>query len=137
MRRICLALPLIFAVFMYGAGTAAAVRTTWTYKGAGYTLTLTFGHVWFGYTDHGTLAYHNHRYHVEGDHVPAGDAGGELLRFYGHPFGNVSPLGLISVATLYNTCEPSCASGRTYALTTVMDWRLPGSTVRSVRLVVH
>lgn len=115
----------------------ATARHVFTYRGAGYTLKIHARHASYGSTLQGSLTFKHRTYHVEGDWIPAGDAGGDLLRFYGHPFPNNSFIGLISVATLYNMCQPNCAQGVTYALTTLANWRLPGSTTRSVRLVLR
>jgi len=77
----------------------------------------------------------NHRYHVEGDWIPAADCGGDLLRFYGHPYAGIRSL--VSVATLYNTCDRDCVGSRTYALSNISFWTLPGTKARSMHPVLQ
>lgn len=96
------------------------------FSGSGYVLTLQVGQASYGSTLHGTLTYRGTAYVVQGDWIPAGDAGGDLLRFFGHPFPGNTMVGLVSVATLYNMCTPNCAAGRTFQLKPLGPWTLPG-----------
>jgi hypothetical protein len=84
---------------------------------------------------HGTFKSAGRSYRVEGDWIPAGDAGGDLLRFYGMAFGSVK--GLVGVATLYSTCVPNCASARTYQLKAVPGFSIPGMKAQSITLTLR
>lgn len=105
------------------AGTHAASKPQ-TWRGNGWNLTLVFKQMSYGEAFHGTLKHNGKSFVVQGDWIPAGDAGGDLLRLYGLAFGTTR--GLVSVATLYSTCNPNCAAARTYKLTPVAPWTLPG-----------
>jgi hypothetical protein len=132
----CFGSACLFLTFAIASPAGAAPQTE-RYIGAGYTLTITYARTYYTSspsTLHGRLLYSGHAYHVEGDWIPAASQGGDLLRIYGHPFLGQPFVGLVSVATLYNTCDPDCADGLTYALTALQAWRLPGG-IRNVHLV--
>jgi hypothetical protein len=116
--------------------SAAGKPRVFTYRGSGWTLSI-----WSLKSPYsairGTLSHAGQSYHVEGDWIPAGDAGGDLLRFFGHPFQSSSFVGLVGLATLYNTCSPDCADGRTYLLKGAMGWVLPGTQLHTVKLVIQ
>jgi hypothetical protein len=120
--------------------TQAATHTE-RYKAAGWTMALTSAQKAYGLTFTGNLTHNGKTYMVQGDWIPAGDAGGDLLRIYGTPFGTVK--GLVSVATLYSTCEPNCAAARKVVLAPLgspseADWSLPGMTNhKSVTLTIQ
>src|SRR5579864_2918512 len=129
-RRILAALSAIALAAILAAcwpaaapGVHAASRTS-VFRSNGWTLTITFKQQPYGETFHGSLKHAGKTYVTQGDWIPAGDAGGDLLRFYGLAFGTVR--GLVSVATLYSTCNPNCAAARTFKLAPVSPWTLPG-----------
>jgi hypothetical protein len=103
-----------------------------TLKGQGWTLTTVSGQAGYGLTLTGSLTHNGVTYKMLGDWIPAGDAGGDLMRFYGVPFKGVK--GLVSVATLYSTCNPNCAAAKTLVLKALGQWVLPGSTAKKVTL---
>ena len=124
-----------------GASSASAVAASNTarYTGGGWTLTLTFQKTAYGQVMQGWFYSARHRYTVHGDWIPAADQGSDLLRFYGRPFGPTSPVGLVGVATLANTCVPSCVASRHYKLVEVspspmLSRRLPGVGKASLQL---
>lgn len=135
------ALALVMMTLLVSPGRAAAAETgagsqVSVFTGSGWTLRL--HSVKSRYRSiQGTLRHGTHQYHVEGDWIPAADAGGDLLRFYGHALPRTSYYGLVGVATLYNTCNPNCAAGRHYALKALSQWSLPGTARRNVILVVQ
>lgn len=115
---------------------AQAANNTAKYTAKGYTLSITGYQSQYGQMFKGTWTAHNKRYHVEGDWVPAADAGSDLLRFYGKPFPGMKGLGLVAVATLADTCQPNCAASKTYMLKALSNWKLPGGQSQ-VKLTVH
>lgn len=126
-----LLVTLLFAVASSGgipSGVNAA--TTYTFVGGGWTLTLSYQQTDYGEVMAGMLRSVRHSYPVEGDCIPAADEGADLLRFYGHPFGSKSAVGLVGVAELGNTCTPSCAGSTRYRLQEVLNLltagKLPG-----------
>jgi hypothetical protein len=134
--------PIAVSVALAVAGAAAvhaapshvdAASKVITVKGNGYTLFTSARQMGYGLTVQGSLLHNGVRYKMLGDWIPAGDAGGDLLRFYEKPFNGVH--GLVSVATLYNECVPNCAASRTYLLGTLGQWTLPGSQKKAVKIV--
>jgi hypothetical protein len=115
---------------MQSATNVYAKARTWIYTAPSWTLTLTFySQASYGLTLTGSLnlqylGLKTQSFHVEGDWIPAGDSGGDLLRFYGHPFNSRS-WGLVSVATFYSTCDPDCATSPLFDLTSIRPWTLP------------
>jgi hypothetical protein len=107
--------------------TSAAGRIS-MFRGNGWSLTLTASQAPYGSTVQGTLVHGSKRYQVEGDWIPAADEGGDLLRFYGHPFPGQKLLGLVGTATLYNACIPFCAASKTYYLKPLPSFGIPGYT---------
>jgi hypothetical protein len=99
---------------MVTSHTSAASSATFT--GGGWTLTLSYHQAAYGQTMSGMFRSARQAFQVSGDWIPAADQGSDLLRFYGHPFGPKSPLGLVGVATLGNTCTPSCVASKHYQL---------------------
>jgi AhpD family alkylhydroperoxidase len=88
----------------------------------------------------GTFRSAKQTFQVQGDWIPAGDQGSDLLGFFGHPFGPTSPMGLVGLATLTNTCTPSCVASHQYKLTETsvspqLSTKLPG--VGKPTLLVH
>lgn len=140
-RTLWVALMLCLVGFWCLPGGVHAASSA-TYTGGGWTLKLTFGQAAYGQTMSGRFYSGNKSYPVHGDWIPAGDAGSDLLRFYGHPFGPRSAVGLVGVATLANTCTPNCATSRHYKLTAVPLYRgttakLPGVGKASLVVLIH
>ena len=128
--------------FIFVTGSADAASRTGTYTGGGWTLTLTFRRATYGQAMSGTFRSAHQTFTVEGDWIPAADEGSDLLRFYGRPFGPKSPLGLVGLATLANTCSPSCVASTHYKLveTSVspqISTKLPGVGKPSLVLQLH
>jgi hypothetical protein len=129
-KRLPVALLIVVAsVAIVPSGANAA--TTNTFVGGSWTLTLSYRQTAQGLVMAGTFRSARHSYAVTGDHIPAADQGADLLRFYGHPFGPLSSTGLVGVATLANTCTPSCATSLRYRLQEVPNLfslrnKLPG-----------
>ncbi|MGH2444243.1 MAG: hypothetical protein ACRDFX_13895 [Chloroflexota bacterium] len=137
MRRLVLILAIFGFCLAVPGGSSVAASTTTHFRGNGWTLTLVSGHAPYAPVLRGTLMHNGQRYHTEGDWIPAGDAGGDLLRFFGHPFPNVKFRGLVGVATLYSTCVPNCAASRVYSLKALSGWTLPGTKVHSVHITIQ
>jgi hypothetical protein len=114
------------------ARPALAAGHTSHMTAAGWNLTIVSGKDAYGLTLTGSIVHNGKSYRMLGDWIPAGDAGGDLLRFYGSPFNGVK--GLVSVATLYSTCEPNCAASRTYVLHSLAEWSLPGTSKHTIKL---
>jgi hypothetical protein len=139
-----LPLTVILCLIWLGAlpAPAGAVSTTATYTGGGWTLILTFRHATYGQIMSGKFHSAHRTFPVYGDWIPAADEGSDLLRFYGHPYGPKSPLGLVGLATLFNTCTPSCVASNHFKLveTSVspqLSAKLPGVDKRSLLLRLH
>ncbi|MGH2448000.1 MAG: hypothetical protein ACRDFS_05290 [Chloroflexota bacterium] len=115
---------LVAAGIFAGASPSFAASHTSVFQGHGYTLNLVAGHSKYGLTQTGSLRVKGKVYQLRGDWIPAGDAGGELLRFFGTAFGHVK--GLVGVATLYDTCIPNCAASRHYQLSAMIGFSIPG-----------
>jgi hypothetical protein len=135
---LCLTVPLAGLASAHGLRGTASAPKRWTYQGGGWTLAL------IGTTLSGTFSGHGHSYPVKGDWIPAADAGGDLFRFYGHPYGAKTPLGLVGLATLYNTCKPNCAASKTFTLHEItspqlfmVSKTLPGMNRPSLTLTLH
>jgi hypothetical protein len=125
------AFALLFAVASFGVTPSRAnAATTSTFVAGGWTLTLSYQQTARGEVMAGTFRSVRHSYPVKGDWIPAADEGADLLRFYGHPFGSKSAVGLVGVAELGNTCTPSCAGSIRYRLQEVLNLltagKLPG-----------
>ena len=117
MRRSTL-LSLFAALVCFGAvaSRASAAASSATFTGRGWTLTLSYHQAAYGQTLSGIFRSARQSFRVIGDWIPAADQGSDLLRFYGHPFGPKSPQGLVGVATLSNTCTPTCVASTRYKL---------------------
>jgi hypothetical protein len=128
MKRIVLiALLALLVSAMLWRSQARAAPTKTVFKGGGWTLTLNSARTSYGQALSGSFTSRTRSFPVHGDWIPAGDAGGDLLRFYGHPFTPSFPMGLVGLATLYSTCQPNCAQARTYTLRGIAPFpRLPG-----------
>jgi opacity protein-like surface antigen len=127
------ALALATASFGAASGQPAlAAAHTSHFTAAGWTLTLVSGNAAYGSTLTGSIVHNGKSYMMLGDWIPAADAGGDLLRFYGSPFDHVK--GLVSVASLYSTCVPNCASSRTFVLHSLAEWSLPGTSKHTIKL---
>jgi hypothetical protein len=129
----CALLPIAMSLAL----PAAAAPKAFTYTGGGLTLTLSGGKAPYGSTLHGSLTVKGTRYRVLGDWIPAGDAGGDLLRFYGHPFPGNKAMGLVGVATLYSTCNPNCAAATTYNLHAIGQFQIPGTKAATVKVTLR
>lgn len=137
-----LALALILVTLSALPDTSrAAGKPTGIWTGSGWTLTLHFPGGNWTQSLQGTFRSTRHSFPVRGDWIPAGDAGSYLLRFYGHPFTATSPIGLVGVAILYNTCNPYCAASKHYKLVVVptltLPKKLPGTGTTSLALTIH
>lgn len=143
MKRIRpLALALILIALSVFPSTARAAGThTGVWTGSGWTLTLNFPGGGETKPFVGSFRSAHKSFQVKGDWVPAGDAGSDLLRFYGHPFTPTMPIGLVGVAILYNTCVPYCAASKHYKLVVVptltLPKKLPGTGTTSLALTIH
>jgi hypothetical protein len=136
--------PAFVLIFIVLNASPAAARPTATHTGvwtgSGWTLTLNFSG---GETKPfvGSFRSAHKSFAVKGDWIPAGDAGSDLLRFYGHPFTPTMPIGLVGVAILYNTCTPYCAASKHYKLVVVptltLPKKLPGTGTTSLALTIH
>jgi hypothetical protein len=140
------ALPIALLVCLVWFGCLSvpvgAAAATATYTGGGWTLTLTFRQATYGQTMSGTFHSAHTTFHVQGDWIPAADQGSDLLRFYGHPFGVKSPMGLVGVATLANTCTPTCVASKRYRLVEVsvspqVSAKVPGVGKAALLLQLH
>lgn len=131
--RLISLLTLTLAVLAVPMAPNAHAARSITYRAPGWKLTITGSTAPYGEVMSGTLTHAGKQYRMLGDWIPAGDAGSDLLRFYGVPFGTQQ--GLVSVAILFNTCTPYCAASRTYKLRTLWRWKLPGSNLTT--LIVH
>ena len=135
-RPLALALILIVLTSLPGA-TRAAEKHIGIWTGSGWTLTLSFPTGNQTQPFKGTFRSAHKSFQVKGDWIPAGDAGSDLLRFYGHPFTATSPIGLVGVAILYNTCNPYCAASKHYKLVVVptltLPKKLPGTGTTSTK----
>jgi hypothetical protein len=133
-----LALLLLLPSALPATAQTARARSTGTWTGAGWTLTLTFPGGNRTKPLQGTFRSAHNSFPVQGDWIPAADAGSYLLRFYGHPFAPTSPIGLVGVAILYNTCTPYCAASKHYKLlvvpTLTLPKTLPGTGTRALTL---
>jgi hypothetical protein len=136
-----LLLTLALLLLSYGslAQRASAASHTSRLTGGGWTLTIIAKQAPYGLTMTGSFRSANRSFKMSGDWIPAGDAGSDLLRFYGHPFGPKSPMGLVGVATLTNTCNPNCAASKHDILGEVsglpqLNSTLPGVGKRSIIL---
>jgi hypothetical protein len=139
-RPLALALILISLSALPATARAGTTHTgVWT--GSSWTLTLHFPSSGETHPFQGSFRSAHHSFQVRGDWIPAGDAGSDLLRFYGHPFTPNSPIGLVGVAILYNTCTPYCAASRHYKLVVVptlsLPKKLPGTGTTSLALTIH
>lgn len=139
-RAMAVTLALISSIYLPPTTTAASPRATYT--GGGWTLTLTFHKAAYGQTMGGSFHSAHQWFPVHGDWIPAADQGSDLLRFYGHPFGPKSPLGLVGLATLTNTCTPSCVASNTRKLVEMsvspqISARLPGVGKPALLLHLH
>jgi hypothetical protein len=114
-RKSLLSLLLALSYFSCSSTTAGADTST-SYAGRGWTLTLTYKSAAHGSKMSGTFRSRRQSFRVMWDWIPAADQGSDLLRFYGHPFGPKSPVGLVGVATLGNTCNPTCVASKQYRL---------------------
>jgi hypothetical protein len=85
---------LLLVLVLVGAAPGAQAATSSTFVGSGWTLTLSYSQGANGQVMAGTFHSRKKSFRVAGDWIPAGDAGGDLLRFYGHPFGQRSAIGL-------------------------------------------
>ncbi len=138
-RSLALVLVLVLVLALDGSlpvmARSGQASSTGTWSGSGWTLTLTFPRA---AVFHGSFRSARHSFQVRGDWIPAGDQGSYLLRFYGHPFTPKSPIGLVGVAILYNTCTPYCAASKRYKLlvvpTLTLPKTLPGVGKRSLAL---
>lgn len=127
---------IVGAVFWRSQAHAASVTTV--YKGSGWTLTMTSAKASYGTAYSGSFKSTSKSFPMHGDWIPAGDAGGELLRFYGHPFTPSAPMGLVGLATLYSTCQPNCAQSRTYTLRGIAPFtKLPGVNRATLTLKIQ
>src|SRR5437588_8954970 len=94
--------PFIATVFLLVSlgltSSRASAAAASTFVGGGWTLTLSYSQTAHGQVMAGTFHSNKKSFRVAGDWIPAGDAGSDLLRFYGHPFGQRSPIGLVGVA---------------------------------------
>ncbi|HZU12545.1 MAG TPA: hypothetical protein VFB58_06865 [Chloroflexota bacterium] len=140
-RSLPLALLLLLVVSLPAAAGDARTRATGTWTGSGWTLTLTFPEGNWTHSLQGRFRSARQSFPVRGDWIPAGDQGSYLLRFYGHPFTPSSPMGLVGVAILYNTCTPNCAASRHYKLvvdrTLTLPKTLPGTGTGSLALTIR
>lgn len=140
LTALILTLSLALAGSLPATALGAPAKSTGVWTGSGWTLTLIFSK---GATTpfHGSFRSAHRSFQVRGDWIPAGDAGSDLLRFYGHPFTPTSPIGLVGVAILYNTCTPYCAASRHYKLVVVptltLPKKLPGTGTKSLALTAH
>ena len=144
MKRLRVFAPLLLLISLTSTSSDAVAATPSSFVGGGWTLTLTYSQTANGQVMAGTFHSSKKSFRVAGDWIPAGDAGSDLLRFYGHPFGQRSPIGLVGVATLANTCNPYCAASTHYRLREVpnlitLRTTLPGVGRASLvlRLRVH
>lgn len=132
MKRLHFLAPLLLCIPLNLTTSEASAATSSTFVGGGWTLTFTYSQTANGQVMAGTFHSNKKSFRVAGDWIPAGDAGGDLLRFYGHPFGQRSPIGLVGVATLVNTCNPYCAASTHYRLREVPNLVTLRTTVPGV-----
>ena len=141
MKRVLWAIALLGTLVFVHPAIPAGAASPATYTGGGWTLTLTFQKTAQGQVMSGSFRSGSKSYAVHGDWVPAADQGIDLLRFYGHPFGPKSSTGLVGLATLGNTCAPSCVASNHYKLAEVsiplLSGKLPGINKPSLVLQLH